>query len=231
MPVRKTFEERFLAELESNPDAIAGGVTTARLRDTLGWNEDSFRRTRKKLIDKGLVKAAPGHGGKTKLVNAPPLAPSKKKALKAFISYSHVDEALKNSLLAHLKPLERLGQIESWSDRSIKPGESIDEEIKKQLESADLILLLVSVDFINSKYCYEVELEKALERHAAKELRIVPVILRSCLWQLSPFGKLLALPKDAKAVKSWPDQDDALTNIASSIHYLIEEILAEPDLV
>ena len=90
------------------------------------------------------------------------------------------------------------------------------------------MLLLVSVDFINSKYCYDIELTKALERHSAKELQIVPVILRACLWHHSPFGGLLALPKDGKAVKTWPDQDEALTSIAASIHELALEILARP---
>ena len=227
MPQRSTFEERFLAELERHPEAVDSGVTTAKLREQLGWKESSFNKTRNSLINKNLVKAAPGPGGKTKLVEPPKNPMPKRKALKAFISYSHVDEALKSSLLAHLKPLERLGQIESWSDRSIKPGDSIDEEIRRQLESADLILLLVSVDFINSKYCYEIELAKALERHRKKELRIIPIILRSCVWQHTPFGGLLALPKDGKAIKSWTDQDEAITNTVSSIHDLITEILAD----
>lgn len=222
----RTFEERLLAELERQSDAVDNGVTTAKLREQLGWKEDSFNKTRASLIGQGLVKAAPGQGGKTKLVNPPKTSGSKKKALKAFVSYSHVDEALKNSLLAHLRPLERLGQIDSWSDRSIKAGDSIDDEIRTQLDSSDLILLLISVDFINSKYCYDVELARALERHRNKELRIVPIILRSCLWNHSPFGGLLALPKDGKAITSWSDQDEAMTNVVSSIHDLVAEILA-----
>jgi hypothetical protein len=85
--------------------------------------------------------------------------------------------------------------------------------------------LLVSIDFINSKYCYEIELEKALDMHGEGRARVIPVILRNCMWQHTSFGKLQAVPKDGKPVTSWPDRDDALTSIAESIRQVAEELL------
>jgi hypothetical protein len=88
-----------------------------------------------------------------------------------------------------------------------------------------IILLLISIDFINSEYCYDTEMERAMERHQKGEARVIPIILRSCLWQYAPFAKLQALPKDAKAVQSWSDRDEALTDIVDGIGKVAEELL------
>jgi hypothetical protein len=87
------------------------------------------------------------------------------------------------------------------------------------------VLLLVSIDFISSAYCYDIEMDRALERHEAGEARVIPIILRGCLWQYAPFSKHQALPKDAKAVSAWADQDEALTDVADGIRRVAEEIL------
>jgi hypothetical protein len=148
-----------------------------------------------------------------------------RKALRVFICYSHTDEDLRNSLVKHLEPLRRMGLIDTWHDRKIKPGDKWEEAISEHLEAADIIILLVSVDFINSKYCYDVELERALERDREEDAVVIPVILRSCLWSNTPFAKLQALPRDAKAVKSWQDIDEALTNVAEGVRTVAERLL------
>ena len=94
------------------------------------------------------------------------------------------------------------------------------------MENADIILILVSIDFINSKYCYDIELDRALERHAAGQCRVVPVILRGCLWQHAPFSKLQALPRDGKPATTWEDLDLALANVAEGIRLGAEDIIA-----
>jgi hypothetical protein len=222
-----TFGERFVRELQRQSGNENGAVTNRALREALGWEDERFRNVREGLLRDGIVVASTGQGGKTRLSDPPKTANTAKKSLKVFVSYSHADEKLKDALLAHLKPLERLGLIQSWSDRMIKPGEIIDASIKEQLESSDLILLLVSVDFINSRYCYEIELQNALERHSKKKVHIVPIILRSCLWTHSPFGGLLALPKDGKAVASaaWSNIDEALAHVAEELLKLATDLL------
>jgi hypothetical protein len=116
-----------------------------------------------------------------------------------------------------LEPLRRLKLIEAWHDRKIKPGEEWDKSISINLEKADIILLLISIDFINSSFCYDIELERAIERQATKEAEVIPIILRNCMWQQTSFGKLQALPKDARPVSLWADRDDALVNVADGM--------------
>ena len=91
------------------------------------------------------------------------------------------------------------------------------------LESAKIILLLVSADFLASDYCYDVELKRAMERHEAKEALVIPIILREVDWKGAPFGKLQALPKKAKPVTNWSNTDSAFANIARGIRRAVEE--------
>jgi hypothetical protein len=220
----KTFEQRFLEELTRQCNGRDIAISNRTLRTQLGWRDERFNKVRKGLIDKELIKASPGYGGQTKFLTFHDAKP-KKKSLKAFISYTRADEAMKNRFLQHLKPLERLGLIESWHDRMIKPGENFSDVISAELYDANIIFLLVSVDFINSNYCDEIELNRAVERHRNGSVRVIPVILRDCLWSHSPFGGLQALPKDAKAVASWPDRDEAFTSVAKAVHELADELL------
>jgi internalin A len=148
-----------------------------------------------------------------------------KKALHLFYSYSHKDEALRDELETHLKLLQRQGLIQPWHDRRIAPGQEWKDEIDINLERANIILLLVSADFIASDYCYDIEMKRALERYEAKEAEVIPVIIRDCSWHSAPFGKLQALPKDAKAVnntKSWDSRDAAWTDVERGIATVIK---------
>ncbi len=134
-----------------------------------------------------------------------------------FFSYSHRDEDLRNKLEAHLSVMRRNGDIDTWHDRRIAVGEEFGGVIDEHIKSADVILLLVSSDFLNSDYCYEIELDTALERHAAGEAKVIPVILRPCDWQKSKFGGLLAAPKDGLPVVKWPDLDDAMLDVVEKV--------------
>jgi hypothetical protein len=97
--------------------------------------------------------------------------------MEVFFSYAHEDEELRNELAKHLKLLERQKVIKGWHDRQITAGEEWKNSIDDHLEAADIILLLISSDFMASDYCYDVELARAMERHALKEARVIPVIL------------------------------------------------------
>jgi TIR domain len=99
-----------------------------------------------------------------------------------------------------------------------------DHVISQNLEKSDIVLLLVSIDFINSRYCYDVELDKALELHEQEKVAVIPIILRNCLWSSMPFAKLQALPKDGRAVNAWPDRDEALANVAEGVRQAAEQI-------
>jgi len=134
-----------------------------------------------------------------------------------FFSYAHEDEELRDELQKHLSILERQGVITSWHDRKIGAGKEWKGEIDTHLNTARLILLLISSDFIASDYCWGVEVKRAMERHEAGEARVIPVILRPVDWKSAPFGKLQALPTDAKPVTTWSDRDEAFFDVAQGI--------------
>jgi tetratricopeptide (TPR) repeat protein len=151
------------------------------------------------------------------------VAPQSAEPLELFYSYSHKDERLRNKLDNHLALLQRQDLIKEWHDRKIEAGDDWESEINEHLDSARIILLLVSDDFIASDYCYSIEMERALERHANGEARVIPIILRPVDWESSPFGKVQALPKDGKPVTQWKNRDEAFKNIAKSIREIIKE--------
>ena len=146
-------------------------------------------------------------------------------ALKAFISYAHEDEEHRQALQTHLTSLQRLGLVEAWHDRRIEAGQDWAGEIDDNLEAADLVLLLVSADFINSKYIWENELRRAMERHEARDARVIPIIVRSVAWAGLPFAALQALPPGTRAVASWDDADEAWTAVAEGIRQAAESML------
>jgi len=128
---------------------------------------------------------------------------------KIFISYAHEDEAFKDELVIRLKGLQRNGYLITWHDRKIEPGQLWDAAIKSALDTASIIVFLVSPDFLASDYIHNVEIKKAFERYHAGACKIVPVIIRRCDFENTEIGKLQALPKNAEPIKKWPDKDEA----------------------
>ncbi len=140
-----------------------------------------------------------------------------------FISYSHSDEALQNKLETHLAGLHRQGIITTWHDRRIDPGEELHSRISAQLEDADIILLLISAEFLDSDYCH-IEMKRAMERHEQGSARVIPVILRPCEWEGAPFSELLAVPKDAKPVVKHATLDDGFVEVAQAVRQAAERV-------
>ena len=149
----------------------------------------------------------------------------RRQAVRLFISYSHKDERLREELETHLKLLQRQGLIDTWQDRRIEAGDDWKRQIDDNLERADIILLLVSADFIASDYCYEKEMGRALERHHNREARVIPVIVRDVDWKRAAFAELHVLPKDGLAVTKWADKDSAWSNVAQGIEKVVKEML------
>ncbi len=147
-----------------------------------------------------------------------------KQSLSVFFSYSHKDEILRDELAKHLSLLQRDGTISTWHDRKITAGSEWANEIDKNLNTADLILLLISSDFLNSDYCHQVELKRAIKRHDAGEARVIPIILRPCRWQRAWFSKLQLFPKNGEPVTEWKNIDGAFTNIVEGIENAIAEM-------
>lgn len=135
--------------------------------------------------------------------------------IKIFIAYSRKDSILMEKLRTHLRPLERAKMAKIWYDGIIEAGKNWENEIKTHLHNAEIILLLISADFIDSDYCYDEEMMDALKKHEQKKAKVIPIILRPCAWKFSPFAKLQVLPKDGKPVIE--HEDYAFTDIVESV--------------
>lgn len=146
--------------------------------------------------------------------------------LNVFISYAHEDEPLRDELEKHLALLQRRELIATWHDRQVVPGMDWSQEIDHHLNTASLILLLISPDFLASDYCYGIEMERALARHQAGDARVIPIILRPVDWQGqgAPFAVLQCLPHDARPVTSWPNRDEAWLDVVKGIRRAVEEL-------
>jgi hypothetical protein len=141
-----------------------------------------------------------------------------------FFSYSHRDEDLRDELEIHLSMLKRSRVIETWHDRRIAAGSELDASIDFALNSADVILLLVSSYFLASEYCYEKEMQRAMERHETGDAVVIPVILHPCDWKNAVFGKLMATPTDGKPVSKHTNLHDAFLDITNAIKAAVSQL-------
>ncbi|MEN6350828.1 MAG: DnaB-like helicase C-terminal domain-containing protein [Syntrophomonas sp.] len=149
-----------------------------------------------------------------------------KNVIKIFYSYSHKDEQLREALETNLAILKRQNMAIDWHDRKIIPGQTWASEIDAYLNESDIIILLISADFIASDYCYGKEMELALRKHESGNTAVLPIIIRPVDWMTgTPFAKLQALPKDGKPVTTWKNQDEAWLDITKGVRTAIEHIL------
>lgn len=154
-------------------------------------------------------------------------------SIEIFFCYAHEDENLRQGLGKQLRALKRQGLIDTWHDRNISAGTEWEREIDKHLNTAQVILLLISPDFMDSDYCYSKEMKRAIERHEQKDATVIPVILRPVYWQGAPFGRLQALPTDAIPVTDpiWHNMDRALFNVSEGVREVVEARKAEEERV
>jgi hypothetical protein len=142
--------------------------------------------------------------------------------IKVFLSYAHEDETLQKEFSKGLGALKREGIIAVWWDGEIQPGNNWNEDIARELDAADLIVLLVSSAFLDSTFCYDKEMRRAVERHDVGTARVVPIIVSDCYWQPAPFAKLQGLPKGMKPVddgiRTKRQRASVWTEVAKGIH-------------
>jgi len=227
-------EGRIQEALEKLPDTseaiLLKGRYNSNERDKLAWviTHEAYQMERNRIVQAvlQLFPPPPPGGDETpgedeaspKLPPAP--APSRK--LKVFVSYAHEDEPYLKALDKHLAFLKRSERIELWSDSALHAGEEWDQSIKQSLSQADIVLLLISADFMASQYIWDHELQLAMDRHHAEQSSVVPLFIRPCDWRDAPFGKLQGLPRDANPVGD-PNNDSAWTQVAQEIRRLVEK--------
>lgn len=144
--------------------------------------------------------------------------------IEIFFSYAHEDEKLMDKVRRQLIVFEREKRIVKWHDRMILPGSNWKSQIDDRLLRAKIILLFMSPHFIESKYCYEIEGKEALRRHDAGGAVVIPIVLRPCAWDASPFGQLEALPEDAKAISTWHNVDSVSLDVARGVMSRVDEL-------
>lgn len=223
---RRPYKDIFLTELKKQSGDEQKLVNNGTLRSALGWEPERYWRIKDELVaENSLIASHGGPGGAVSLADVP--GTKTPPALHVFVSYSHQDEEIKNEFLKHLSPLKRRNLIADWHDRKIEAGTQWEHIISENLKNADIIVLLISIDFINSDYCYDIEMETALDRESAGQAVIIPVIARSCMWKQTRFSAFQALPTDGKAIATWPYRDEALTVVAEGIQQVAERLLSK----
>ncbi|HAC63519.1 MAG TPA: hypothetical protein DCF68_08250 [Cyanothece sp. UBA12306] len=148
-------------------------------------------------------------------------------SVKLFISYSHRDEELRHQLDKHLASLKRQNVIDSWHDRKIEAGMEWAKQIDDNLNNADIVLLLISPDFIFSNYCSEIEMEQAIKKHEAGETIVVPIILEPCDWMWLPVSKYQAFPKNAKPITTWINTNEAFLDVIQGIRTVAQRLFEQ----
>lgn len=143
--------------------------------------------------------------------------------MKLFYSYSHKDVDYRNELEKHLSVLRSNGLIESWYDKKILPGQNFQKEIDKNLKDSDIIVFLVSSDFLSSSPCRS-EMKFALSEKSRRDIAVIPIIVRHCDWKSSPLGDLQALPEGINAISNWTDRDTAYLNVVEGIKKVVTKM-------
>ena len=147
--------------------------------------------------------------------------------IKLFFSYAHEDRPFQQALNKHLTPLVRAGFVTPFSDGDIHAGIEWAEEVYHHLNEADIILLLISPDFMNSDFCYHVEMTRALKRHSCEEVRVLPILLRPTYWEHTPLARLQVLPRGGKPVSTSRNRDQVFLDIVSDIFKEMKLLLSQ----
>src|SRR5215469_2289900 len=144
-----------------------------------------------------------------------------------FFSYAHEDEDWRKKIEKYLSTLQRQHYIQGWHDRNILAGSKWEREIMTRLNTAPIILLLVSQDFLASDFCWGIELQQTMQRHDAGTAYVIPIIVRPCSWQRESFARLQFLPQDAQPLSTWPNEDEALLQVENGIRRVVEQMRKE----
>lgn len=145
--------------------------------------------------------------------------------ISVFCSYAREDESYRERLEEHLAPLRSDKVIDDWYDSRIKPGSRWDDDIKRALDQSRLVLFIVTPDLLASRYVSQVELPRSLELERTGRCQIVPVVARAAEWGDSPLADFQALPREARPIESFPDQNAAFEEVAAGLAEVCKRIV------
>ncbi len=146
--------------------------------------------------------------------------------VRIFVSYSHVDSAVRDKLEVHLAALKRDGVV-TWYDGDMQAGDALDTEIARALRQSHLFVALLSPDYLASHYCWKLEYQRAMGCRARGTLRVVAVVVRPCDWKATTAAGFKLLPTDGKPISRWRSQDQALLDVTQGIRKVVQAIRKE----
>lgn len=148
---------------------------------------------------------------------------TKNTEIKIFCSYSDADRSLQESLEKHLSSLERGGGVYTWHKHKVRAGQERQRIIDDQLDQADIILLLISSNFISSDDCYAGDLVKASRRHDNHRSRVIVILLKPCTWEELEFRNFLVLPRSGVPISLSKNRDAAFKEIVDEIKTTVQD--------
>jgi hypothetical protein len=150
-------------------------------------------------------------------------SPRSKKPTEVFILFSPADRSLLDKLVTHLAVLKNDGLIRVSHSGSIEPGAERGKRLSKLMDSAGIVMPLISPEFLDSEEYGGEDMAQAFERHQLGKTRLLPIILRPCDWGGTSFGKLRVLPANGRSVAEWPTQDAAVASVVQSLRPLVAD--------
>lgn len=182
------------------------------------FSSDDIRRERNQIttamLDLGDAISTPQQ---TTPAQPSPRQPSGNSPKKVFFSYSKPDRAYLDQLLKHMAVLRYQNKIDTLNDQEILPGEEWNAAARQQLLEADIILLLISSDYLATRHIWEVDISEAMARHENGTARVIPIYIRPANWENTPFSKLSGLPNTGTSVSEYPQQDLAWQEVVNGI--------------
>ncbi len=142
---------------------------------------------------------------------------------KIFISYCHANDIHFNALMSHLGAIARFNNIEIFTDQQIDVGQELDGTIQEHLQSADIVVCLVSTEYLNSDYCIRKELEVAIEKQIIDNSKIFPIIAEECIWKRTYFGKIKCAPEDGGPITKYENISSIYLTVVDQLMNQIEK--------
>jgi hypothetical protein len=151
-------------------------------------------------------------------------------SIDAIIAYAPEDKELLQKLEEHVRPLQEQGLVSDCQIFELRGERARNAEFSEAISKANIILFLISPDFMLANSHYNREIVEAMARHKRGEARVIPIIVRSTLWHSGPFGTLSPLPTGGKPLTNWLDSEAAFFDIVQGIRRAIDELQGQDEL-
>lgn len=141
---------------------------------------------------------------------------------KIFISYCHENDKHFKALMSHLGAIAKFNNIEIFTDQKVDIGQDLDGVIQENLQNSDIVVCLVSTEYLNSDYCIRKELEVAIDKQTIDDSKIFPIIVEECIWKRTYFGKIKCAPQDGGPISKYENISSIYLDVVDQLMSQIE---------